>query len=101
MDEKIIEELAQDKIIEKEALKLSEGYRKVSQPDVDYLIGLHEKKIAELEQSKIDPQIEVMEKKQKRIAVLRHMAEQELNDDILSHRFSQNDINRSEQRGMI
>ncbi len=102
-NEKLLNEVLQEKAIENQTIDMMEGMylKPPSKPNVEYLIELHKKKIAELEASKDDPLIEEMNKRRLREEVIRHMAEQELIDEALDHRTSQCDINRSDARGMV
>ena len=103
-NEKLIEELAKDRSIEQETIKMLDGMylKKPSKPDVDMLIGLHEKKIRELEMSKVDPQIEAIKMKQLRREVMGHMVEKQMSNDALEIWDAQNDVNRSKiHKGMV
>jgi len=102
MDEEILKEIVSEKKIEKEALKLTEEYRKVPEPDTDLLIAQHQKEINKLESSKINPQLESMKKQQLRLAVMKHISEQKRQNVAVNVRFNQNDLNKDEKkRGLI
>ena len=101
-NEELLDGVLENKRIEKETQKMMEGmYDKSITPDVDMLIGLHEKKIRALEMSKVDPQIEAMKMKELRREVVEHMVEKQMSDDALDHRLAQDDLNHSDARGMV
>ncbi len=102
-NEKLLDEVIQEKAIENQTINMMEGmyHKPHGKPNVDYTIGLLQRKIAELEASKDDPLIEERKKEQLRADVIRHMAEQQLIDQAVNVRFDQDDLNRSEARGAV